>query len=398
MRGGRWLGAAFCAASCASTPPPAPTGPAPPALDLHLPDGQPEPEQLLRLPELWKQAAQRSLFKLELGPIEGAGNFDDIEGPLALGKTRNPYLAVEQTPDGPKLVERRPGETARKAMEEADKSFSGGKLEEAEAGYRKVIELDPLYPKAYFYVAAVLKQRRDFEGADAWIERGLRLSPKDAFGYAMRAEILHQSGKDLIARETLARAFALDPYSAPALRLLEKLGGKRKPGVRPPILVKRASRNELVARSGGGPGWRDYAICRALLTYDHDVRAEFLQHESRTSTVVNADSIRGDRRVSAPSTAAGVPKGALSPLEETTCGFLATATYRAARIAGGPEDEVLERWSKAFDAGLLREAVIYETLACRRPELLQLLPDDVQTRVVEYTRIFVVPARAGSGP
>ena len=62
--------------------------------------------------------------------------------------------------------------------------------------------------------------------------------------------------------------------------------------------------------------------------------------------------------------------GALSLEEETTCGYMATAAYRAQHGAG-PPDADLERWSRAYDHNLLREAVIYETIGCRRPEVLR---------------------------
>jgi len=366
--------------ACSPKPPPkAPAAPPPKPLDLRLlPEGQPEIEALMALPGLWQRERGRTKFAVVVdGEPAGAGNFDGLVGPLALDVKRNPFLVVQDTAQGRRLTERRASPALRKIMDEADQAFSTGKVDEALAGYRKVIEYDPLFPKPYFYVAAALKHRRDFEGADAWIERGLRLHERDPFGYALRAEMLEEQGKDTVARETLARAFALDPYSPPALRVkakMARLAGQRdvRPGVQPHIFVARSGPSELVARAAGHPVWREYAVCRALLAFDTRVRAEFLQV---------------------------IPQGVLSPIEETTCGFMVTAAYLHARERGAGEDLDLERWSKAFDAGLLREAVIYDVLGCRRPEILALLPDDVQVKMVEYARIFIVPAAARrSGP
>ena len=68
---------------------------------------------------------------------------------------------------------------------------------------------------------------------------------------------------------------------------------------------------------------------------------------------------------------------------------MATAAYRAQHGAG-PPDADLERWSRAYDANLLREAVIYETIGCRRPEVLPLLTDEALGRGSEYVRLFVL--------
>jgi tetratricopeptide (TPR) repeat protein len=313
---------------------------------------------------------------------------------LASVYARSPYVVAEGTDNDRKLATRLPADSARPFMEAANKAFGDGQLDDAMLSYRKVIEHDPLYAKAYFYVGEIESKRRDLEAATAWNDRGLRLSPRDAYGHAMRAEILASMGRDEIARASLAYALALDPFAPRALKLLERLGGNRMPGIDPPIFVQvqrgdpvpPATRPSavLVARGGGNPAWQRYAVCRGLLAHDARIRREFIQ------SPVQARS-----------------PGALSLEEETTCGYMATAAYRAAVRGGtGPKDPDLDRWSRAYDANLLREAVIYETIGCRRPEVLPLLSDEVLGRVTEYVRLFVLPPPAsaaaprppGSGP
>src|SRR5438045_9081311 len=76
---------------------------------------------------------------------------------------------------------------------------------------------------------------------------------------------------------------------------------------------------------------------------------------------------------------------------------MVAAAYRAARRTG-PTDDDLERWSRAYDSNLLREAVIYETLGCRGPEVLSTLNDEIFARVVEYVRRFVMPPAPRAAP
>jgi hypothetical protein len=114
-------------------------------------------------------------------------------------------------------------------------------------------------------------------------------------------------------------------------------------------------------------------VCRGLLAYDARVRGEFIQSAAQTAS-----------------------PGARSLEEETTCGYMVTAAYRE-QAGAGPKDADLERWSHAYDLNLLREAVIYDTLGCRRPEVLPLLTDEALGRVVEYVRRFVLPASPPAG-
>jgi tetratricopeptide (TPR) repeat protein len=381
--------------SCAASAPPKPQMPSRP-LDLHLPQEAPDEATMARLPVAWDNEALRAAFRLETGPLQApdVANLEQLDGPLSTQFARSPFVVAEGSDDDRKLTTRLPSDPARPFMDVANKAFGAGQLDEALAGYRQVIERDPLFAKPYFYAAEIEMKRRDLEAATAWTDRGLRLSPRDAYGYSLRAEIRAVQGQDDPARAALAFALALDPFSPRGLKLLQQLGGARRPGIEPPVFIQlqapppppppspdqkdqtptAAPRppgpTVLVARGGGHPAWQAYAVCRALLVYDRRIRSEFIQSPVQSQW-----------------------PGTRSLEEETTCGYLATAAYRAT-AAGVTSDADLERWSRAYDANLLREAVIYETLACRRPEVLPLLDDEALRRMVEYVRLFVLPPPA----
>ena len=395
------LAGAVGLSGCTSTPPPAkPQIPDRP-LDLQLPPPAPDEATMARLPAAWDAEMACAEVKVETGPLQGAGNFNELDGAFFSAYARNPYLVADGGDADRKLTTRLPADKARPFMEEANQAFGAGKLEEALLDYRKVIERDPLYAKAYFYVAEIESQRRDIDAATSWNDRGLRLSPRDAYGHALRAEIMMSQGHDEVARLALAYALALDPFSPRALKSLLRMGG-RPPGIEPPILVQMQRQPGappvLVARGGGSPAWQRYAVCRALLTYDQRIRDEFIQTDARRGSVSVESWAEGQTRgESVQRKARAVPAGALSLAEETTCGYIATAVYRGLRGAG-PRDADLERWSRAYEANLLREAVIYETIGCRRPEVLPLLDDEALARMVDYVRFFVLsPAGPPAG-
>jgi len=387
--------------ACAPPPPPAkPQIPDRP-LDLQLPPPAPDDSTMAHLPADWEAAAAAAATKVETGPLQGPGNFNELDGAFISAYARNPYLVADGGDSDRKLITRLPADKARPFMDAGNQEFGAGKLEEALLDYRKVIERDPLYAKAYFYVAEIESQRRDMDGATSWNDRGLRLSPRDSYGHALRAEILISQGREEVARLSLAYALALDPFSPRASKLLQRLGG-RPPGIEPPIFVQMqrqpGAAPVLVARGGGSSAWQRYAVCRALLTHDQRIRDEFVQTESRRGSVSVESWAEGQSRgESVQRKARVVPPGALSLAEETTCGYIATAAYRELRGAG-PRDADLERWSRAYEANLLREAVIYETIGCRRPEVLPLLDDEALARMVDYVRFFVLsPAGPPAG-
>jgi tetratricopeptide (TPR) repeat protein len=407
---GRWMKPRSCVlagaiaglVACTSTPPPArPQVPDRP-LDLQLPPPAPDEATMARLPAAWDAETAAAAVKVETGPLQGAGNFNELDGAFISAYARNPYIVADGGDADRKLTTRLPADKARPFMEEANQAFGAGKLEEALLDYRKVIERDPLYAKAYFYVAEIESQRRDIDAATSWNDRGLRLSPRDPYGHSLRAEIMMSQGHEEVARLSLAYALALDPFSPRALKLLQRMGG-RPPGIEPPILVQMQRQPGappvLVARGGGSPAWQRYAVCRALLTHDQRIRDEFVQTQARRGSVSVESWAEGQqsRGESVQRKARPVPPGALSLAEETTCGYIATAVYRGLRGAG-PRDADLERWSRAYEANLLREAVIYETIGCRRPEVLPLLDDEELARMVDYVRFFVLsPAGPPAG-
>ena len=223
----------------ACTPPPPPAKPQIPTrpLDLQMPLEAPDEATMSRLPAAWEAEAAASSTKLETGPLQGPGNFNELDGNLTSAYARSPYLVADGGDNDRKLTTRLPADSARPFMEAANKSFGDGKLDEALLDYRKVIERDPLYAKAYFYVAEIESQRRDLDAATSWNDRGLRLSARDAYGHALRAEILASQGRTEVARASLAYALALDPFAPRAVKLLQRLGG-RAPGIEPPIFVQ----------------------------------------------------------------------------------------------------------------------------------------------------------------
>ena len=358
-RWARWLRVALSAlGACAPPPPPVEAAAADRPLDLQLPLEAPDETTMARLPAaVGRRSAARSTTALETGPLQGPGNFNELDGAADVAYARSPYLVAEETTTSASSSPGCRRRSARPSWRRPTRRSATGSSTRRWLNYRKVIERDPLYAKAYFYVAEIESQRRDLEAATAWNDRGLRLSPRDAYGYALRAEILasHGARRGRARRRWRTRWRWIRSRRA-RLKLLQRLGG-RAPGHRAADLRAAASRLArrrrpvLVARGGGQPG---LAALRRLPRAAGARRA----HPQRVHPVAGAGALAG-RAVA----------GGRDHMWVHGHGGVSAAPATRGR-GNGRADADLERWSRAYDANLLREAVIYETIGCRRPEVL----------------------------
>ena len=115
----------------ACTPPPPPVKPQIPVrpLDLQLPLEAPDDTTMARLPAAWDAEVTGAATKVETGPLQGAGNFNELDGAFTSSYARNPYLVADGGDADRKLTTRLPADKARPFMEAANQAFASGQLE-----------------------------------------------------------------------------------------------------------------------------------------------------------------------------------------------------------------------------------------------------------------------------
>ncbi len=85
---------------------------------------------------------------------------------------------------------------------------------EAEAAYRKAIELDPGKASALFNLGLLLQQRGELREAYDLYQRAVKADPNHAWAYYQLGTIQEVRGQKSKAVDSYARAFALDPQLA----------------------------------------------------------------------------------------------------------------------------------------------------------------------------------------
>jgi superkiller protein 3 len=83
---------------------------------------------------------------------------------------------------------------ARTLQREAFAHFAAGRVEEAVAGYRRAVELDPKLAIAWNGLAMALERAGDLDAAIAAARRLIELEPDEALGHTSLSRFYQQKG------------------------------------------------------------------------------------------------------------------------------------------------------------------------------------------------------------
>lgn len=97
------------------------------------------------------------------------------------------------------------------ALDVAIEYHQTGRIEEAAALYRRILEVDPGHPGALYLLGGIAYQNGDDAEAFALIDEVLRDEPADPDGQHLFALINQRRGDTKLALESVARALALNP-------------------------------------------------------------------------------------------------------------------------------------------------------------------------------------------
>lgn len=84
-----------------------------------------------------------------------------------------------------------------------------GKLDEAIAKLREILEIDPNHALSHSALAVYLQRQGQFDEAIAHALKVVELEPKDSFSYTQLSVICQRCGKIPEAEDALARARAM---------------------------------------------------------------------------------------------------------------------------------------------------------------------------------------------
>jgi tetratricopeptide (TPR) repeat protein len=83
---------------------------------------------------------------------------------------------------------------ARAQQREAFSHFAAGRIDEAVAGYRRALELDPKLAIAWNGLAMTLERAGDLDGAIEAARRLIELEPDEALGHTSLSRFYQQKG------------------------------------------------------------------------------------------------------------------------------------------------------------------------------------------------------------
>jgi tetratricopeptide (TPR) repeat protein len=104
----------------------------------------------------------------------------------------------------------------RTAFEKAVEAQGAGRLDEAEAAYKAILEKSPDVPEVYQNLGSVYAKRKDFPAAEAAYLKALELRPESADIAAQLAKLYQDNGQPDKAMAIMAKSAGANPADAKA--------------------------------------------------------------------------------------------------------------------------------------------------------------------------------------
>lgn len=106
---------------------------------------------------------------------------------------------------------------ANKLMEDGERAFTSGRLDEALAAYKKALELDPTLYHAALFAGDVFMQRGKYSDAEIWYQKAIAIDPFVETAYRYSATPLMKQQKFDQARDRYIEAFITEPFNRLAI-------------------------------------------------------------------------------------------------------------------------------------------------------------------------------------
>ena len=104
----------------------------------------------------------------------------------------------------------------RSSFQKAVELQSAGKLDEAEAAYKAILEKAPDVPEVYQNLGGVYALKKDFPAAEAALLKALELRPDSADTATQLAKLYHDNGQPEKAMEIMTKSAGANPADAKA--------------------------------------------------------------------------------------------------------------------------------------------------------------------------------------
>ncbi len=104
----------------------------------------------------------------------------------------------------------------RSAFQKAVELQSAGKLDEAEAEYKAILEKSPDVPEIYQNLGQIYMAKKDYPAAETAFAKALEQNPGSTDVATQLAKLYHETGQEAKAQETMAKAAVGNPADAKA--------------------------------------------------------------------------------------------------------------------------------------------------------------------------------------
>lgn len=279
-----------------------------------------------------------------------------------------------------------PNAAAKSAVDEANAHLAQGRLDAASDAFVRALKESPGVPALWVYLARTRAAARDDAGAREAIDRALAVAPRFPAAHRELAMLLARSGDRAGAAGAIARALAAHPTSEEAWKVARSVARVLPRPEPPAIFLDVGESGAIVVGSPEEPARRTYAMCRAAVRYEHDLRARVLglpvsrgYHLSMGEELFCTEAMLGRY----------LYRDALPPPPRASR-LSAGGAPEGAAVAAGAPDPQLDQLHSIAERGHLAAYVLFDVIGKHRPEWLRVAPPELYESVVRYVSAVVL--------
>jgi len=194
-------------------------------------------------------------------------------------------------------------------MEEGERAFAKGELDEALDAYQRALAIDPQQYHAALFLGDVNYRKKNHEQAARWFQRAIEIDPNIETAYRYWGDDLMGQGRKEEARDKFMEAVVAEPYANRAWMGLAQWAKAEKftlshPAIKPLGKVEDTGKNNTTitidpsslnpqAKDDGTDAWFAYTLFRAGWHTEEFRKKHTTEKEYRHSLAEEMDGFQG---------------------------------------------------------------------------------------------------------
>ncbi len=199
------------------------------------------------------------------------------------------YKRVIENEKGRYVVEFQAKGNAKKFLNKGKQAFAKGDYDTAEQYYKKLLEKDPDFSKAYMFIGDCHYSRKEYGKAVIYYRKSLEDNPMDFQAYHFMSDCYYEVGEKDKVKDLLIDSIVMNPRYYFAIDKLKKRGKELgfayvdEWHMPPPVRVLKTDENKVTIILSGNEGnftpWYIYGLCKAAIRFEPELEGKIVKKD-----------------------------------------------------------------------------------------------------------------------